>query len=218
MCGRYSGGWSADTFAKVFNIQPSLFDHYNVSPTQYAPIIWQKSHREVLKARWGLMPAWVKEPADFKASLFNARAESLHEKASFKGPFQKQRCLVPALGFFEWKSEGKNKQAHFIHRADGDVLAFAGLYDYWHKSNEDLYSYTIITTTPNEVMRSIHNRMPVILEPAEFNLWLEGSASEAEVLLRPYQGLLEAYPVSRRVGKTSENDRGLLEPEGSALA
>jgi putative SOS response-associated peptidase YedK len=217
MCGRYSGGWSGDKFAKVFNVQPSLFDNYNVSPTQFAPIIWQKSRREVLKARWGLIPSWVREPTDFKASLFNARAESLHEKASFKGPFQRQRCLVPALGFFEWKSEGKNKQPHFIRRTDGNVVAFAGLYDCWQKGHEDLYSYAIITTCPNEVMSSIHNRMPVILESAEFDLWLEGSVSEAETLLRPYQGLLEAYPVSKRVGKTSENDKDLLEPERSVL-
>ena len=166
MCGRYSGGWDVKLFEKLFNVQASLFENYNVAPTQYAPVIWQPKQREVLNARWGLIPSWVKDPKEFKGNLFNARAETLNDKPSFKKPFKNQRCIVPALGFYEWKKEGNTKTPHFIHREDGDLLALAGLYDNWH---DELYSYTIITTTPNQVMETIHDRMPVILEEDQFN-------------------------------------------------
>jgi putative SOS response-associated peptidase YedK len=211
MCGRYSGGWDVKLFEKLFNVQPTLFDNYNVSPTQYAPVIWQPKQREVLNARWGLMPSWVSDPKEFKASMFNARAETLHDKPSFKKPFKSQRCIVPALGFFEWKKEGNTKTPHFIHRNDGELLAFAGLYDHWQRADDEIYSYTIITTTPNQVMESIHDRMPVILEQDQFNLWLEGEVDQVEPLLKPFEGELEAYEVDKRVGKASESDKGLLE-------
>ncbi len=110
-------------------------------------------------------------------------AETLNDKPSFKKPFKNQRCIAPALGFYEWKKEGNSKTPHFIHREDGNLLALAGLYDNW---NDELYSYTIITTTPNQVMEPIHDRMPVILEEDQFNLWLEGDVDPVEVLLKPF--------------------------------
>jgi putative SOS response-associated peptidase YedK len=168
MCGRYSGGWDVKLFERLFNVQASIFENYNVAPTQVAPVIWQPTQREVLNARWGLIPSWVKDPKEFKGNLFNARAETLNDKPSFKKPFKNQRCIVPALGFYEWKKEGSTKTPHFIHREDGNLLALAGLYDNW---NDELFSYTIITTTPNQVMESIHDRMPVILEQDQFNLF-----------------------------------------------
>jgi putative SOS response-associated peptidase YedK len=142
------------------------------------------------------MPSWVSDPKEFKASMFNARAETLHDKPSFKKPFKSQRCIVPALGFFEWKKEGNTKTPHFIHRTDGDLLAFAGLYDHWQRADDEIYSYTIITTTPNQVMESIHDRMPVILEQDQFNLWLEGDVDQVEPLLKPFEGELEGMMVS----------------------
>jgi putative SOS response-associated peptidase YedK len=207
MCGRYSGGWDVKLFEQLFNVQGAMFENYNVSPTQIAPVIWQPKQREVLNARWGLIPSWVADPKEFKGNLFNARAETLQDKPSFKKPFKSQRCIVPALGFYEWKKQGSTKTPHFIHREDGGLLAFAGLYDNWH---DELYSYTIITTTPNSVMESIHDRMPVILEKDQFNLWLEGDVDQVEPLLKPFEGGLEAYEVDKRVGKASENDKELI--------
>jgi putative SOS response-associated peptidase YedK len=136
------------------------------------------------------------------------------EKVSFKRPFKSQRCLVPASGFYEWQKP--SKQPYFIHHEDGEPLAFAGLYDYWEKDGQEIYYYTILTTTPNEVMTELHDRMPVILTPEDFDIWLTPGVDteELEALLQPYKGKLEAYPVSRRVGKASENDADLVKPIG----
>ena len=215
MCGRYTAKWEPVDFEKVFNVQPPLFESFNLAPTQYAPVVWQpQGTREVLNARWGLVPRWVDKPADFKASMFNARAETLSEKASFKRPFKSQRCLVPASGFYEWKKVGSNKQPFYIHREDDAPFAFAGLYDHWQKGDDEIYSYTIITTAPNDLMKTLHDRMPVILAPEHFEAWLDTDSEpgELEALLRPYEGDLEAYEVDKRVGKVRENDEGLLEP------
>ncbi len=215
MCGRYTAKWEPAKFQELFNVQPPLFESFNLAPTQYAPVVWQpQGAREVLSARWGMVPRWVDKPADFKANLFNARAETLSEKASFKRPFKNQRCLVPASGFYEWKKVGGDKQPFYIHREDGSPFAFAGLYDCWQKDGQELYSYTIITTAPNDLMKNLHDRMPVILAPEHFDAWLDADSEvgELEALLKPYAGDLEAYQVDKRVGKVRENDERLLEP------
>lgn len=218
MCGRYVANWSSELFENTFNVEAPLFESFNIAPTQYAPIVWQPqayAQRETLQARWGLMPKWVKDPNDFKATMFNARAETLREKASFKRPFKSQRCIVPASGFFEWKKvDSKHKQPHYIH-AEEKPLAFAGLWDHWKKGEDELYSYTIITTTPNELMSDLHNRMPVILNEEHFEAWLDPEENDVDMLehlLKPFEGELEAYPVDKRVGKVTENDEELLEP------
>jgi putative SOS response-associated peptidase YedK len=217
MCGRYTASWENASFEKVFNVQAPLFESWNIAPTQYAPIVWQPSgSRETLNARWGLIPSWVNDPKAFKGNLFNARAETVNEKPSFKKPFKQQRCIVPASGFYEWKKLGKNKQPYFIHDQDNELLAFAGLYDHWQQGESELYSFSVITTTPNDVMSGLHDRMPVILSPDNVEVWLESDveSEELEILLKPYEGRLEAYTVSRRVGKTSEDDESLIKPVG----
>ena len=213
MCGRYTAKWERVEFEKVFNVQPPLFESFNLAPTQYAPVVWQpQGTREVLNARWGMIPRWVDKPGDFKASMFNARAETLSDKASFKRPFKSQRCLVPASGFYEWKKVGSNKQPFYIHKEDDAPFAFAGLYDCWQKDDQELYSYTIITTAPNELMSTLHDRMPVILAPEMFEAWLseDSEPGDLEPLLKPYEGALAAYEVDKRVGKVRENDESLL--------
>jgi putative SOS response-associated peptidase YedK len=217
MCGRYTASWENASFEKIFKVQAPLFESWNIAPTTYAPIVWQPAGaRETLNARWGLVPSWVKELSDFKSNLFNARAESVNEKVSFKRPFKTQRCLVPASGFYEWKNLGSSKQPYFIHDQDNELLAIAGLYDHWQRGDKDIYSFTIVTTTPNEVMQELHDRMPVILRPEDFDLWLEPGVDteELEALLKPYKGNLEVHRVSRRVGKPSENDEALIKPVG----
>lgn len=128
MCGRYAAAWEPTKFHETFGVQPPLFESYNVAPVANAPIVREREGaREVTIARWSLLPKWVDRPLDFKASMFNARAETLREKASFKRPFKSQRCLVPVRGYYEWK----DKQPYFVH-AD-EPLALAGLWDYWEK-------------------------------------------------------------------------------------
>lgn len=219
MCGRYVASWSKSLFEQTFNTQAPLFESYNIAPTHFAPIIYtsKSGTRETLDTKWGLLPSWVKDPKDFKASMFNARAESLRDKASFKKPFKKTRCIVPASGFFEWQKTEDGKVPHFIKAKDDTPLAFAGLYEHWQKSDaEPITSHTIITTTPNDLMKDLHNRMPVILNPEHFELWLDPENEDVDILehlLKPFEGELEAYPVAKRVGRVSENDKDLLEPE-----
>ena len=124
MCGRYVARWSKEAFEQTFNVQPPLFESYNIAPTRYAPIVWQaQGQRETLEARWGLIPKWVDKPADFKANMFNARSETLADKASFKRPFRKQRCLVPASGFYEWVRRAKSKRWLLARKEESVELA-----------------------------------------------------------------------------------------------
>ena len=213
MCGRYTAKWEPVAFQHHFNVQPSPFESYNLAPTQHAPIIrLEGGDREALEARWGLIPRWVDKPFDFKANLFNARAETLLEKASFKRPFKSQRCLVPASGFYEWKKVGTEKQPYHIRTKDNMPIASAGLYDFWSKDDMELLSYTIITTTPNKLMQELHDRMPVILKREDYEAWLEPENDPEALmdLLKPFEGELEAYKVDKRVGRVRENDVGLL--------
>lgn len=217
MCGRYTVHFSKAAFEETFNVQPPLFESYNLAPTQYAPMLWApEGPTELLDARWGLIPRWVEKPLDFKANLFNARSETILEKPSFKRPFKSQRCIVPASGFYEWKKLGGSKQPYYIHSTDGTPLAFAGLWDHWEKDGEAITSFTILTTSPNELMGSLHDRMPVILEPDAFSDWLDPEVDGKDLLelLKPLDnGRLEAHPVDKRVGRVSENDPGLTAPE-----
>lgn len=214
MCGRYTATWSGVQFAETFGVQGSLFENYNVAPTHHAPVVIQPGcNREVLEAKWGLLPRWVDKPADFRASMFNARAGTLTEKASFKRPFKRQRCLVPASGFYEWVEDNGVKQPYYIRPKDGELLAFAGLWERWQKEADVIYSYTVITTGANETMQGLHSRMPVILPVESFSDWLRDDSKPDNLLalLNPYEGDLETYRVDRRVGRTRENDAGLVE-------
>lgn len=213
MCGRYTLIESRKLLTETFDIQPSLFESYNIAPNQYAPVVRKSEKaRELLNARWGLIPRWVQKPADFKANLFNARAETVREKPSFKRPFMSQRCIVPASGFYEWKSVGGSKQPYYIQPKDAPLLAFAGLYDHWQQDDHEMYSYTILTTAANPFMAALHERMPVMLDAADFEQWLspESEPEALEALLVPYTGELSAHPVDKRVGRVRENDAGLI--------
>ena len=158
-----------------------------------------------MKTQTHHVPKWVDRPLDFKASMFNARAETLQEKASFKRPFESQRCLVPIQGYYEWK----DKQPYFVH-ADGP-LALAGLWDHWEGHEQAITSFAVITTEPGDVMRVLHHRMPVVLSPEDYKAWLapESEVGELESLLHATN--LSYYPVDRRVGRVRENDPGLTE-------
>jgi putative SOS response-associated peptidase YedK len=223
MCGRFqrhsTEAMLADWFEVEQNEKPFFAPSYNIAPQSVQPVVRlnaESGRREFALARWGLIPSWAKE-AKFGYSTINARAEEAATKPAFREALKKRRCLVPADGFYEWKRlEGgrgiQAKQAYAIALRSGEPCAFAGLWERWQsREGEGLESFTILTTKPNALMESIHNRMPVILEPRDYARWLAPGEPASE-LLRPYPAeKMHAWPVCERVGNVRNNDAGLLE-------
>jgi len=220
MCARYTLALDLATILKRFLIHrpsPDFAPRYNIAPTQQAPVILNGGERSLNQFRWGLIPSWAKDPT-IGHKLINARAETLTEKASFKRPFQRSRCLVPADGFYEWLAKDKVKIPMRIRLKSQGPFALAGLWDTWKDAEgKELKTFTIITTEPNEVVAPIHNRMPVILKPQDEELWLDPTA-EIKYLteaLKPYPAEeMEAYEVSRLVNSAKNNVPQCLEPVG----
>lgn len=178
---------------------------YNIAPTEPVLIVrnGQRGARELSLVRWGLIPSWVKDPAQF-STLVNARAESVAEKPSFRGPFRHRRCLVPADGFYEWTGARGAKQPHLIRPKNQKLFALAGLWETWLGSDgSELETMAILTTSANAEMARIHDRMPIIIAPADFDRWLDyraGTATHVMDLLRPIaDGELEITPVNRKL-------------------
>ena len=191
---------------------------YNVAPTQSVPAISPGGDgvgRVGAVVRWGLLPSWTKEPKS-SALLINARAETIHEKPSFRTPFARKRCLIPALGFYEWKHSGRGKRPYFFRLLSDEPMAFAGIRDEWRRGNTVLESCAILTVGANDLMKPVHNRMPVIVKPTDFDRWLDTTITgraPLESILVPYGAdEMTAYPVSDRVNKASADDPGLIEP------
>ncbi|MBX6321377.1 MAG: SOS response-associated peptidase [Rhodospirillaceae bacterium] len=214
MCGRYSITTAPEALRRLFrflNPVPNLPPRYNLAPTQDAPVVRldRQGRRELGLLRWGLVPYWSKGPKH-GYSMINARAETVAAKASFRGALERRRCLVPADGFFEWRREGRRRQPHYITLKSGQPFAFAGLWDRWKgPEGERVESFTIIVTDANAAVAPIHDRMPVILEGAAADLWLEaeeGRLQEAMALLKPIAAeALAVRAVSPRVNSV-END------------
>jgi len=220
MCGRYTIHHSTEQIALRFdvaNVVAEATERYNVAPTQSVPVIVNPDGDRVLDAfQWGLIPAWAKEPG-IANKLINARAETLAEKPSFKQALVRRRCLIPADGFYEWKREGATRQPMLFRRADGDLFAFAGLWEEWRQPDgTPLRTCTIVTTTPNELAAQVHDRMPAILRPEDESLWLDGMPANVPdllQLLRPYPAdRMEVFAVSRRVNAPAIDDPTLLNP------
>lgn len=210
MCGRYAF-YGIEEFADEYEI-PSGIDlrpNYNVAPTQTMPVVTQDG---VKLMRWGLIPKWAKdEKIGFK--LINARAETLFEKPMWRQVIKTKRCLIPANGFYEWQKRDDGKQPYFIHPEDQELFMFAGLWETWVHDDEELNTYSIITTTPNQEMESIHDRMPVILNRGDRDSWL-GIDDEHAIasLLKPYRDKeLAMYEVDTKVGNIRVNDESLLD-------
>ena len=217
MCGRYSLV-STENIAARFDVQQqqlTLSPRYNVAPSQSMPVVVRNSPNRLVEMQWGLIPSWSKEPrAQF--STINARAETITKSPVFRGPFKNRRCLVPASGFYEWQRTEQGKQPFCIRLKDEELFAFAGLYDVWHDADgNELYSYTVITTVPNELVASIHNRMPVILRQEDEDTWLDKEADPTQLLalLKAYPAdKMEAYPVSRAVNSPANEGAELMQP------
>jgi putative SOS response-associated peptidase YedK len=218
MCGRYTLRISVDPLVEAFEIEeypPSLNPSYNIAPTQeLAAVVEEDEKRKLEMLRWGLIPSWAKDPA-IGNKMINARAETVSEKPSFRSAFKKRRCLILADGFYEWKKTDDGKQPYHVKMENGSPFAFAGLWETW-KDGEEIRSCTIITTEANDLMKEIHHRMPVILPPEDYDMWLDPDFEEKEALtslLKPYRAdAMEAYPVSRRVNKPSNNEPSVVEP------
>ncbi|GIV95908.1 MAG: DUF159 family protein [Herpetosiphonaceae bacterium] len=219
MCGRYTIAAHAEQLAERFGAAlPSemlLQPRYNAAPLQMLPVVLQDDGRRVALFRWGLMPRWAKDPS-IANKLINARAETLEEKPSFRDALRRRRCLVPADGFYEWQKLPEGKIPMRMTLRSGELFAMAGLWESWKDpaTGELLHTFTIITTSPNELMSPIHNRMPAILAPEHEALWLDQSAGP-EVwrdLLRPCPAeILRAYPVSSQVNNPRVDHPSLID-------
>lgn len=209
MCGRFSIISNSRSIEDHFKlVRSGEFIHsYNVSPSRNIPVVHlENGERCLANMHWGLIPHWAK---DTKIKPINAKAETIESKPFFRSAFKKNRCLIPANGFYEWKRINKNKQPWYFRLKDSELMAFAGIWDHWEHNGEHIDSCTIITTDANDVMKPVHNRMPVILDPDDYNTWLlEGNKN----LLLPYSGKMEAWPVSTVVNNPSHNGKDLIEP------
>jgi putative SOS response-associated peptidase YedK len=222
MCGRYSLTTPAEALVGLFDAGPldDFQPRYNIAPTQTVPVVRVDvdGAREWAWLRWGLVPSWSKDPS-IGSRMINARAETASEKPSFRAAMRRRRCLVPADGFYEWRKTGAQSQPYRIELAVGGALAFAGLWEHWRGDNEqDIESFTILTTAANGDLSAIHHRMPVILPPEHYESWLMITAADPELLrpmLAPYAaGHLIARPVSRHVNNPRNDDPACLEPAG----
>ena len=226
MCGRYLRRSDKQRIAEAFHLGKLPDDFvlppwdYNVAPTTYQPVIRNSRHtgeRELVMMRWGLVPHFAKSLADFKGlATINARAETLQTTAMWRLPFERRRCLIPADGFYEWKKvDARTKQPYAYTLKDDAPFAFAGLWEAWKDPANGfwLQSFSIITTTPNELTAQVHNRMPVVLEPKDYNRWRERVDGELLPvdLLRPFPAeQMKAKEAHKDVGNVRNNHPELL--------
>jgi putative SOS response-associated peptidase YedK len=215
MCGRFTLTVSPEELQAAFpnfDIPGDIPPSYNIAPTQPIPVIPNDGENRLDFFRWGLIPSWTKADQVGKYNLINARSETAAEKASFKASYRRRRCLILADGFYEWSksNSGKGKTPYYFTLKDQSPFAFAGLWDVWYSPEGDpLKSAAILTTDPNQVVKPIHQRMPVILHPDDYQTWLdpkEGGPEKFQPLLEPYSpDDMQTYPVSTYVNSPQNN-------------
>jgi putative SOS response-associated peptidase YedK len=224
MCGRYRLSRRKQILEEHFLADwDDLADwipRFNIAPTQLVPVIRQnpkEPKREMSMMRWGVIPVWSKESSG-AAKMINARSETATTQAAFRDAMKFRRCLVPADGFYEWQKKGSAKQPFIFEVNEGDLFAFAGLWERWKNPKDGKWIETcaILTTTPNDVTSGIHDRMPVILDPADYDLWLDPGFKDAKAvsdLLKPYDARqMRRYPVSNRVNSVVNEDDSCSTP------
>jgi len=222
MCGRYALFTAPDELEKYFEAIISnagtIEPNYNVTPGMMMPVVavGREGIPVITTFRWGLIPNWAKDPS-IGYKMMNARSETIAEKPSFAMPFERRRCVIPSNGFYEWQREGKNRIPHFVRREDDVIMAYAGIYDRWRSpGGTDVFSYSIITTTANERIRPIHERMPVVLNRQDVRRWLHPQTPRHDL-----QELMQPLPVAQTrvcrvsdaVNKPANNHAGLLEEQ-----
>ncbi|NEO95768.1 MAG: SOS response-associated peptidase [Moorea sp. SIO3G5] len=221
MCGRFTLTTIGVSLARALNLDdvPTQEARYNIAPTQLVATVLNPSNdseRQWQLLRWGLIPSWAKD-IKIGAKLINARAETVAEKPAFRSAFRRRRCLVVADGFYEWRRKDGKKQPLYFQIKDKRPFAFAGLWERWkNPAGEIIASCTIITTVANDLISPIHDRMPVILEPSDYDLWLHDQVSQRELLqplLIPYDAQkMSVYPVSTTVNNVRNNSPDCIIP------
>lgn len=220
MCGRFTLTSPAEALAHFFGLvrPPEMPPRYNIAPTQnVATVLVMTGDRQVRLMRWGLIPSWAKD-STVASHMINARAETVAQKPAFRTALRNRRCLIIADGFYEWKHTGHTKQPFHIVKRDRTPFAFAGLWDRWQPpgGGEPIESCTIITTTANQVVAEFHERMPVILDPKDYDLWLDPAVREPDRLLPLLTQLpadqMEAYPVANVVNSPAHEVADCIKP------
>jgi putative SOS response-associated peptidase YedK len=222
MCGRYRLSRRKQIIEEHFDTATGEEDwtpRYNIAPTQPVPIIRQhpkEPRRELSLVRWGLIPAWSKD-ASGAARMINARSETTATLPAFRDAMKSRRCIVPADAFYEWQRSGKTKQPYCFEVGDGELFAFAGLWERWKDpAGTWVKSCAILTTTPNAVTEVIHDRMPVILDPDAYDVWLDPGfrdVAAASEMLKPYDArLMRCFPVSARINRVANDDAECATP------
>jgi putative SOS response-associated peptidase YedK len=226
MCGRFALIDSGEAIAETFELSqaPVVAPRYNIAPTQPVAAVRMTPHRtqgeqqrELALLHWGLIPSWAKDPT-MGSRLINARSETAAEKPSFRAAYKYRRCLVPASGFYEWQKVNGRKQPYFIHLQQEGPFAIAGLWEHWQGADgSEIESVTLLTTQANELVQPIHDRMPVIIAPADYALWLDTAVQhpgEIQPLLRPYPAEeMAAYAVSTVVNNPRNEGKACIVPE-----
>ncbi len=224
MCGRSSLTKTEKELEQRFNAtfysedleRYNPLPNFNIAPTHICPVILSRDATRINVLRWGMIPSWSKD-IKMGYKMINARIETIKSKSTYSSAISNRRCLVPLTGFYEWKKSGDLKQPYNIFTTDQEIFTMAGMWDSWKSpSGEIIYSFTIITTPPNEMMANIHDRMPAILTPEKESLWLDESLppkSVIKLLEEPYPSdLMSAYKVSAKVGNVRETGPELVEP------
>ena len=220
MCGRYTLRASPQQLGLHFGLDvvPEMRPRYNIAPTQLVPVVRAATDggRELVELRWGLIPGWSKTPPS-GAPLINARSETAASKPTFRAAFRQRRCLLPADGFYEWQKLPTHRQPFHIHRPDGSVFGFASLWEQWHDaSGKKLETCTILTTAANALLRPLHERMPVVVAPADYAAWLDPAVTDAAQVEPLLSGAaaseLVVTPVTIRVNSIAHDDVECLTP------
>ena len=224
MCGRFNLTTPTEGLRALFGFDemPNLPPRYNIAPTQDVAVVrlaGAERRPAFALLRWGLIPAWAKD-VSIGSRMINARAETVAEKPAFRNAFRRRRCLIPADGFYEWEKRPDGaKQPWRITLESGAPFAFAGLWEHWSGADgSEVESCAIVTAAAADSVARIHERMPVILEAADFPSWLSGTPEEAQGLLHSYRGALRSYTVSSRVNSVRNDDASLLEPAAAPPA
>ncbi len=222
MCGRFAFYSPSEATAALFGAASSteVEPRYNIAPTQFIAAVRrdEQDTPELTMLRWGLVPFWAKDPS-IGNRMINARSETVAEKPSFRNAYKKRRCLVLADGFYEWRKEGDVETPYFISLADGSPFAFAGLWEDWNskESDESLQTTAIITTAANDFMATLHQRMPVVMRPAEAARWLAGDMELLPELIDDSPAF-QAWPVDRKVNNARNEGADLIDPAGEIIS
>jgi putative SOS response-associated peptidase YedK len=219
MCGRYLITSAPEAFRRLFGYpeQPNFPPRYNVAPTQPVPIVRMfEGKRQFALVRWGLIPAWVKDPRGFTL-LVNGRGESVNDKPAFRNAMKRRRCLFLADGFYEWAEHGGRKRPFLVRPKNGQPVAFAGLWESWMGPNgEETETVAVLTTEANRTLMPIHHRMPVVIPPEAFDMWLDcvnvDALTAAALLVPAPEDLMEAYEISTAVNRVANDGPEVIEP------